>query len=210
MGKTRDKTIKIDRLISIASLLISAIAVVFAWQANRIAREANELTQRSIQVAQESNRIALLDKPDPQTIRGTGTIPIFVYGCKYPSSDLYHIYSVTDVYITFANNGGRVATLSQVELMGTPDFWSVRVYQNDAEINLPVQILPGIETRLQFVAKSVSNGEPETKIKTIYEERYRSNPILRWTFYFSDGRVIVWETQAYGSSPGLDFSRSCE
>ncbi|MGK0639948.1 hypothetical protein, partial [Schleiferia thermophila] len=87
MGKTRDKTIKIDRLISIASLLISAIAVVFAWQANRIAREANELTQRSIQVAQESNRIALLDKPDPQTIRGTGTIPIFVYGCKYPSSD---------------------------------------------------------------------------------------------------------------------------
>ncbi len=210
MGKTRDKTIKCDRWISIASLVISAIAVVFAWQANKIAREANELTQQSIRVAQESNRIALLDKPDPQTIRGTGTIPFFVYGCKHSSSDLYYIYSVTDVYITFANNGGKVATLSQVELTGTPYSWSIKVYQNDTEINLPIKILPSIETRLQFVATSVSNGDSETNIKTIYEERYHSYPKLRWTFYFSDGRVIVWETQAYGSSPGLDFSRSCE
>ncbi|GIV70076.1 MAG: hypothetical protein KatS3mg048_2938 [Caldilinea sp.] len=206
----RDKTKRFDRWVSITSLVVSAIAVVFAWQANKIAREANELTQQSIRLAQESNRIALLDKTDPQTIRGTGTIPLFVYGCKYPSSDLYYIYSITDVYITFANNGGKVATLSQVELMGTPYSWSVKVYQDDAEINLPVQILPGVETRLQFVATSVSNGESETNIRAVYEERYHSSPMLRWTFYFNDGRVIVWETQAYGSSPGLDFSRSCD
>ncbi|MGB9845768.1 MAG: hypothetical protein ACPLF9_08435 [Methanothermobacter tenebrarum] len=210
MGKIRDKTTKLDRWISVTSLVISAIAVVFAWQANKIAREANELTQQSIRVAQESNRIALLDKPDPQTIRGTGTIPLSVYGCRYSSSDLYHVYSVTDVYITFANNGGKVATLSQVELMGTPYSWHIKIYQDDAAINLPVQILPGVETRLHFVATSVSNSDSETNITTVYEERYHSYPMLRWTFYFNDGRVIVWETQAYGSSPGLDFSRSCE
>jgi hypothetical protein len=210
MGKAREKNIRLDRWISITSLVISAVAVVFAWQANKIAREANELTQQSIRVAQESNRIALLDKPDPQTIRGTGITPIFVYGCKYSSSDLYHIYSLTDVYITFANNGGKVATLSQVELMGTSYPWSIKVYQDNTEINLPVQILPGVETRLQFVATSVSDGYSEINIRDVYEERYYSSPMLRWTFYFNDERVIVWETQAYGSSPGLDFSRSCK
>jgi len=210
MGKTRDKSVNFDRWLSLVSLIISAIAVIFAWQANKIAREANELTQQSIRLAQEANRIVLLDKPDPQTIRGTGTIPIFVYGCRYPSSNLYHVYSLTDIYITFANNGGKVASISQVELTGTPYSWSIKIYQDSTETGLPVRILPGVETRLQFVAKNISNGETEENIRAVYEERYHSYPILRWIFYFSDGRVIVWETQAYGSSPGLDFGRSCE
>jgi hypothetical protein len=80
MGKTRDKSIKFDRWLSLASLIISAIAVIFAWQANKIAREANELTQQSIRLAHEANRIALLDKPDPQTIRGTRNNPYLFTG----------------------------------------------------------------------------------------------------------------------------------
>lgn len=210
MSKKQERTVKLDKWISVASLIISAIALIFAWQANKIAREANELTQQSIRVSQESNRIALLDKTDPHTIRGTGTIPIFVYGCRYSSSDLYYVYSFTDVYITFVNNGGKVASLTRVELMGTPYNWSVKLYQDGAEVSLPAGILPGVEKRWHFIAKSISNGKTRENIESVYSERRYSSPLLQWVFYFEDGRAVVWETQAYGSSPGLDFSRSCE
>jgi len=210
MSKTQGRTGKLDKWISIASLIVSAIALIFAWQANKIAREANELTQQSIKVAQESNRITLLDKTDPHPIRGTGTIPIFVYGCRYSSSNLYYVYSLTDIYITFTNNGSKVASLAQIDLTGTPYSWSVKPYQDGAEVVLPAKILPGVERRWHFIAKSVSTGETQEKAATVYSERYHASPLLQWIFYFEDGRVIVWETQAYGSSPGLDFSRSCE
>ncbi|MEJ5240077.1 MAG: hypothetical protein WHS87_02655 [Anaerolineales bacterium] len=210
MSKTQGTTDKLDKWISIASLVVSAIALIFAYQANKIAREANELTQQSIKVAQESNRITLLDKTDPQPIRGTGTIPIFVYGCRYSSSDLYYVYSLTDIYITFTNDGGKVALLTQIDLTGTPYSWSVKFYQDGAEVVLPAKILPGVERKWHFIAKSVSTGETQEKAETIYLERYNASPLLQWIFYFEDGRVVVWETQAYGSSPDLDFSKSCE
>lgn len=211
MGKSRGKNVKLDKWVGTVALATSVVALFLSWQANRIAREANELTQESISVARESNRIGLLDKTDPQTIRGSGTIPVDTYGCKYPSSTSYYVYSVADVHITFSNNGGRTASLERVELKGTPYTWSVKAYdEQGGEVLLPATIYPATSIRWHFIAKSKDYSDTESGATQIHGERYPASPILQWIFYFEDGRVVTWETQSYGSAPKLDFSRNCE
>lgn len=211
MLQSKLKDLKFERWASGLALAFSLAALLFSWQANNIAREANELTLDSIEVARDSNRISLLDKADPQANQGDGTIPIFVYGCKYPSSDLYYVYSLAHVYITFSNNGGRIALLERVELRGTQYPWTINVFEEQpVELEFPISILPNTSRRWHLISKRIDSSFTESEMNQAFWDRRTSSPVLTWVFYFNDGRVITWEAQAYGSAQALDFSRNCE
>jgi len=192
-------------------LILSLIAVFFSWRADKVARDANELAQQSIEVARESNRISLLDEADPQVQPILGAIPIFVYGCKYPDSDLYHVYSLVDTNVEFFNNGGHEALLERVEISGTPYPWTVKSTNEEfITLGFPASILPGTRRDWHFMGISSESSQIEDEIYNAFWERRFSSPVLEWAFYFEDTKVVVLKTQAYGSAQDLDFSRNCE
>lgn len=210
MRRLRVRYLKLEQWTSLAALLISMAALIFSWQANRIASEANVLTTESLKISRESNRIALLDKADPLPQRGSAVIGVSVHGCRYPASDTFHIISLADIYITFSNSGGHIAVLERIEVRGTPYTWTSSILNEQGQgVELPVTILPDRTERFHFLALSNSRSRTESEAREVFQERYFSSPSLEWVFHFEDGRVVVWNTEGYGSAPELSFSRSC-
>lgn len=192
--------------VAIASALLAHQSNVKADQANALAAEANRIALQQMQIVVEDTGA------DVQAIRGTGTAPIFVYGCHSQSSATLSIYSFTDTSVTFSNLGGRSVSLVDAQVSGGDRPWEVRVYHLDEQVDLPIDIDPGTSRRRRFSAQSTYTDRSESSIRPKWDDVRHAAPVLAWTFFFGDGRSVVWETQAWSSSPSLepDFSRTCD
>jgi hypothetical protein len=202
--------------LSVLAAVLSAVAAIvsalLAYQSNVKADHANALAAEANRIALQRMQIVLQDSgPDVRAIRGTGTVPIFMYGCHSQISATLRIYSFTDTSVTFSNLGGRSVSLIDAQLSGGDRQWELRAYQLSGPIVLPIDIEPGTSRRWDFTALSTLTDSSQSSIRLKWDKLRYAAPVLEWTFFFGDGTTLVWETQAYTSSPTVDpdFSTTC-
>lgn len=198
-------------LLDVVAVIMAIIALYFSWRALELSREANSLAKEGNAIAQSSNEIALSSiGPAVVPQRGTGIDAMWMYGCSQSGSSDYFLTWIVENKIEFKNTGPKTAYLQDVSISGKEGAnWRITVLDGDNWVLLPANIAPDSTRELRFVARAIQSDSSEDAIRTLYERDRYENVFLKWAFSFSDGSTLLWQTGAYPSSPGLEFTRTC-
>jgi len=181
-----------SRVISIVSIVIAVLSAYFSYQANLIAREANEIAFK------EARAIIVVDQWPP--LLSSVTI------CRDRLSGQYRVScSVLLKDAIFSNRGGQGTSLVQVHIreqglefeptfMGT-NFWSpgVNVYEDDKKLVLPCDIPAGASRRWSFEREEMHWFAQDRCIDALSKyQSLVSGSHEVWEFRFGNGQELTY------------------
>jgi hypothetical protein len=193
-----------DRLLSVAAIIVSVIALFFSWQANRLLDEQNAIVR-------ETNRLSVADI---EVLEYWEERPIYFIPCTAPENFRGSVHPHWLLYgilenIVLSNNGGRPITLISAEM--SPNLWQLQITEQGSQIDLPLTIDEGISKRLIFSAARW------TEYSTVQERdiAFDINDVPsqhQLKLAFGTGEEIILEigssVWSYAVDPN-DFGKSC-
>ena len=212
MNDTFDK----KTIISIIALLLSALSLLYAHNANQLAVEANNIASEANTLSAQANEVS--SKLVTATIKAEEiVVSTGYYTCKNPYNNHYYLFLAQDGKAILTNTGGLSTSLTRVELTNVNYDWVEFVTNEDLTeiVELPIDIPAGTSKKVNFVALYLAGyGEtPEdaNATKLPEPEEYRASPL--WKVYFGNGQS--GELYTYSSlidlfvfSPEI-FERNC-
>lgn len=183
-------------------------------EANRLQQEANAIYQRYVDLSLPNVRIS---SSPFRSLNAQGCVHRSTAGYQKP----YRVYYDIDNEVSFLNAGGRASVLVSVEAQSetlsrtTEGSWKVRVYDNNKQARLPIDIPPGSRT-LTFKAWDFQWDDSSAQALSKYRKLatgVSGSPIkLKWIFrFFPDGEVVsetevvrVWETNLDADCSDVD------
>lgn len=183
-------------------MVMSTLALFFAWKGNQLANEANKIALLSI-----SPNINVVNT-------GNYSTGVYLYGCQSYPADFANIdYFVQDFfYIT--NTGGQPSSIIFVQIPSTKYSWGVTEYdEQDNLIERPVLIQPGETAMLHLVATALAKHDLLKNIFLPYPgpEYDFTDTVLTWTFELNDGKRVTYNTKPhFWATHGVYFDPDCE
>jgi len=188
---------RFDRLIGIAALFVTFIALFLSWQANNLLQEQNEIVMQSGSADIRNTSFEENERPTDMVVIGAD--------CNSTNQDkhalLFSVYGNT----TLSNVGGLSGSLLGVEFSGLIQnaVWSVGVSEAasnpDAErqeLTFPLTI-PSGESRILYLNATLldtySNFEEGLTSLIRWEVAQAATERLQveWHFRFADGKELV-------------------
>ena len=187
---------------SIVGILIAGIALLFAWQANKLASEANKIAMLGI-----SSNVSLINTENYST-------GLYLYGCQSFPAEYADISYFAQDFFYMTNTGGQSSSLVFVYIPSTKYSWSVAKYdEQDKLIEHPILIQPGETIMLHLVAIAPAKHELLKNIFLPYpgHEYDFTDSVLTWVFELNDGKRVVYSTTPhYWATHGVYFDPDCE
>lgn len=189
-----------DRIISIAAIVMSTLALVFTWQGNQLASEANKIAMLSI-----SSNISVINT-------GNYTTGVYLYGCQSFPDNFADIYYFAQDFFYITNTGGQPSSIVFVQIPSTEYSWSITKYdEQDNLIERPILIQPGETFMLHLVATAPAKHDLLKNIFLPYPGYDFTDSVLAWTFEVSDGKRVAFNTSPYyWATHGVYFDPDCE